>query len=599
MKLCARCFCLALALLPLWAGLAAAQERAQEAAPFGLSDFEWRMTQRAMARHALRPLATPDEAEGRVVEAIYIDTEDPLTPEDPWPDWGNLFHVTSRPEVIQRELLFAQGDRWQSALAQESARNLRARGPLVLSVALVLPMEGSSPDKVKVLVVTKDIWSLRTNTNFLFVGGTLNFLALSLSENNIAGRHKLGALTSLLEQDTLTLGEYYSDPRVWGSRVSLEESAAIILSRETGRPEGFTAGVTVGQPLYALRTPWGWSLGATGLRLIERRFEQDQLLMLSNPDTGESVPFVYRAQRWSASAAVTRSYGLRYKSNLTLGYLFTDGRFDFAASDAEAARFTQQTRDAFAANFLPRSELISQVSLSYEFFEADFEPLRNVESFALPEDFRFGPSLTLRAGHADPLLGSDARFESLSASALYRLALTGRERLDREGDIVSVSLSAETRLQGGEALDNEWILSLRNYSPVFWGGRLVWRGVWVRRTDDRSNRISALGGDAGLRGYESGVFLARSYGRSNLEWRTLPLELWTFQLGLVAFYDAAGFDPEGTDIFQGTRHAVGLGGRWLNPASNRVVLRFDWGFPLGAPEGTLPGSFAFGFEQAF
>ena len=34
----------------------------------------------------------------------------------------------------------------------------------------------------------------------------------------------------------------------------------------------------------------------------------------------------------------------------------------------------------------------------------------------------------------------------------------------------------------------------------------------------------------------------------------------------------------------------------MNPASNRVVLRFDYGFPFGGAVPTLPGTFSFGFE---
>lgn len=567
--------------------------------PFGLSEFEWRITQRAMAQHDLKPLESFEAAQGRTIESIHVFTQDPLTEEDPWPLWGNLFHVTSQAYVIQRELLFAEGDSYDSSLVQESARNLRNQGAGVLLLALVLPMEGSAPDKVRILVVSRDIWSLRTNTNFQVVGGVVNFAALSLSENNILGRHKQGAITSLWEQDTLRVGEYYADPRLLGSRVALSESAAAIFNHDNGDFEGYSVGVGVSKPLFSLRTPWGWSMSASGVRLIERRFQGSDVLQLSNEETGEQVPFVYRYQSWGAGVSNTTSLGVRHKSNFTTGYSLANSRYQFGESDQQAAQFTAQTRQAFERSLLPRSEQVSQVYFSYSYFEADYEQLRNFETFALPEDFRFGPSASLTLGHADPLLGSDARFASLGASATWRWRLHLGQRLDREGDVFSVGSEYGARLQAGELLDNQWTLNLRNYSPVFWGGRVVWRGFLLQRWQDRSNRISSLGGDAGLRGYEIGQFQARSYARSNLEWRSLPIELWTFHLGMVLFYDAVGFDSQGRDVSRELRHSVGLGGRWLNPASNRIVLRFDWGFPLGAPEGSLPGSFAFGFEQAF
>ncbi|MEO1273563.1 MAG: BamA/TamA family outer membrane protein [Myxococcota bacterium] len=228
--------------------------------------------------------------------------------------------------------------------------------------------------------------------------------------------------------------------------------------------------------------------------------------------------------------------------------------------------------------------------------------LRDFETFALAEDFRLGPSFSASASHSEPALGSTVRFERLSGSVVYRWLFGDKEdNPARNGDVLSASVGYETRLQEGEFQDNETTVGLRNYTPVFWRGRLVTRALLIHRFRDGSNQQSTLGGGSGLRGYPTGAFLGRSLVRGNVEWRTLPLELYTFQLGMVGFYDVGGVsdasDLSGMTLY----HGVGIGGRLVNPTTDRVVMRFDYAFPLTPPAGqsVLPGSFEFGFAQAF
>jgi outer membrane translocation and assembly module TamA len=150
-------------------------------------------------------------------------------------------------------------------------------------------------------------------------------------------------------------------------------------------------------------------------------------------------------------------------------------------------------------------------------------------------------------------------------------------------------------------VDNEINASMRNYSPVFLAGRLVLQGSMVYRYDDLSNSTSTLGAGSGLRGYPSAVFFGASRVAGHVEWRTLPLEFYTFHLGAAAFYDTGGIADRGDWSDLSVYHGTGLGLRLLNPAGNRIVMRADWGIPLTPVAGlaTWPGEFTFGFEQAF
>lgn len=625
------------AFFALWCAWSPTMAWAQDKAPthpYGLSDYEWRLVKDKMDKHGLTPLPK-EAARGRVIEAVIVETEDVFTPDDPFPDILNILHITSRPFVIRREVLLKEGEPYVPETASQSERNLR--GPVILSVALVLPMKGSAPDKVKLLVVTRDVWSLRAGYDFQFVAGNLDFLSVSFSENNIAGRHKFASINTLLRPATFRIGQTYADPRVWGTRLSFAETFSVPFNRETGEPEGFSAAMSFGQPLFSLRTRWSWDLDLSASTSIGRSFAGGQLRTLTVADPPQApaldfagtadalnqsaadlilgasgrpserfafpptasveMPFVFRQRFLELELTTTRSFGYETKQNVTLGYELGVQRFAFGESDAQRDSFTPAQVAAFENNLLPRSERFGAIFASYRLFTPDFVQLRNFETLALPEDFRFGPTFSLSVGHADPLLGSQFRFDTLAVSTSYRWLFGDRQsNPSRHADVFSIGASANTRIQNGEAQDNDLGAAVRNYSPTFFGGRLVTRAGFLIRFNDQSNSLAAVGGDGGLRGYVSGQFLVRSSITANVEWRTLPLELFSFQFGAVAFYDMAWLSEEQRlrDLF--FRHSTGLGIRALSPYTDRIVFRFDYGVPL--TEG-LPGRLTVSFEQAF
>src|SRR5204863_6955359 len=101
---------------------------------------------------------------------------------DPWPNFLNVFHYTTRPYVIRREVLLKVGQPFALAAADETERNLR--GKAQFTVALVVPLKGSTPDSVRLLVVTKDVLSLRLNWDPRLYNGKLYYLGLAPSEMN-------------------------------------------------------------------------------------------------------------------------------------------------------------------------------------------------------------------------------------------------------------------------------------------------------------------------------------------------------------------------------------------------------------------------------
>src|SRR5690606_18491160 len=59
----------------------------------------------------------------------------------------NKLHALSREYIILRELLLREGERYVQVLMDETARNMRARMPLQVSLVVIVPVKSESPDK--------------------------------------------------------------------------------------------------------------------------------------------------------------------------------------------------------------------------------------------------------------------------------------------------------------------------------------------------------------------------------------------------------------------------------------------------------------------
>ena len=85
----------------------------------------------------------------------------------------NLLHVTTKSSVIKKESRLFSGQKWSSANALETERNLRTLA--IFSSAQVYPVtrvHHVDPNKaaLEVLIVTRDLWSLRLESAFSYNG---------------------------------------------------------------------------------------------------------------------------------------------------------------------------------------------------------------------------------------------------------------------------------------------------------------------------------------------------------------------------------------------------------------------------------------------
>ena len=553
---------------------------------YGGEAYQRKLLDSARAENGLQYDPHP---EGKIIERIVTVPYGVILPDEPYPNFLNWLHVTTLPEVVERELLFQPGSPWSNDQVEESARNLR--NYLFLTSARIVACKGSAPDKVVALVVTKDLWSLRPNTNFSFVGSNLELLQAEITEENLAGRMKRTTADFGFDLATFYAGQQFQDPRLLGSEVKLSERGDLIWNRTSGVLEGGVANFSIQQPLYTLDTPWAWGGSIQYRQDIYRLFSSGTLVEFVSPTTGEELPYEMNRHLIDLNVGLTRSLGHAHKRDFSVGYRAFVHDFGVPAPSPPVQPATLAD---FYSTVVPRSESAGMLYVSFHSYEADYRELLDIQTFALSEDYRLGLNYTLEARFATPEFG----FSSTFIEPLFSAAWTTYSR----GDLFAVSASLDTRYQPEIDSSNPWVdglftATVYNVSPLCSFFRLHTSLRYGRRFNDFNHGFTTLGGDTSLRGYPSAYLIGANFWAGNAEARTLPVSLATLHAGLAAFFDAGGASDYIGSL--GAHGSVGAGIRIGFPQFNRDVLRVDFGLPLEAIQGATPAYIVAQFGQAF
>lgn len=523
--------------------------------------------------------ATP---EGKLVERIDLVGLDPVEPRDPLPTAFNVVHVRTRDYVIQRELLLRRGDRYSKVLADETARNLRTSPQFSLVVCVAL--NGSAPDRVRLVVITKDVWSLIVNLDFDADSKGLSRLLLEPQESNLFGTHHAVFARFGYDPASLTLGADYRIPRVDGRWLTLVLDANAIVNRATRDVEGSFGAIQVVRPFRSSRSPWSWFASFDWRSEVSRKFFGGELRTFTTPD-GTELPYEWRTDTVRGIAAITRSVGWRDKHDLTAGLSATRERYRLPNPTLAAGEASVQTfRDAAG---VPASNARAGPFFQWHEYTSDFLRTYEVETLGFQEDFRLGHDflfgaepgmLWLPANH--PELGEFHTVLGLDASLQETLPLVnGFVRVALEG-------SAEWDFGLSTLEQRRATLRFRVVTPRLGFGRFVEDAQLTARSHDRLRQTDAFGGDDRLRGYAPAYLVGPSDAALDFEYRTPALALATEQIGAVAFYDAAAVGPRLSRLF--AESSVGFGVRMVTPLIERAGLRIDVGFPVHPQR--VPGS---------
>ena len=530
---------------------------------------------------------------GKVIAKVQVYNEEVFAEGNRLLRFFNYFHATTKESTIRAEAVISAGEVWDQDRIEETGRRLR--DPLWTSVVAVIPVKSATPGQIDALIVTRDIWSLRLNTQYTFQQGKLTNLTMSFSENNFLGSRDVVAAGVTMDQGSIAIGPLFIDKNLLGKRLDLRARVDDVLNRDdlTGhgkfRSEGTQSTLTLSRPLWSLSSEWAAGVSFTHRFAIDRQYRGTALRTFdyTDPETLVVTPFErqYKMRRWGTNAYATRQWGDAIKHQLSFGHSYDNQRprplGDFTGDAAQRA--------AFIAKVLPRSEVTSVPFVEYALFTPRYRLLRNITTFDLAEDSRIGPDLDVTLGFGLELLGSDENFQRASATAGWTVPWT------RDG-FVRVASSLAGRYQGGKWIDNSASGSLRAATPAIARAvRLLAQASLSTRWEDTQNRFFAVGSDTGLRGFSINEFIGQRVLNLQLEARTLPYPVWVLRIGGVAFYDVGG---AASSLAQMTVHQdAGLGLRMLIPQTSAQLLKIDVAVPFdGASRGTLRFLAGFGSE---
>jgi hypothetical protein len=562
---------------------------------------------------AARGLTIDPAPEGKIVGIIHVMNLDVFQPSDGGLlVWFNHFHRTTREGHIRRESLLQPGMAYDPLRVEETLRSLRNRAsyqasdPPMTGIAAMVPIQAPAPGTVDLLIVTRDVWSLRFNSEYNYQPGYLINLRTSLSENNLFGWRKQVALVYDLEPGNMMLGPNYLDPNVFGTRLRLLAAFYEIWARRIGEiaagsREGSASRVRVEYPFYALSSRWGAFVDGSYKNSVLRNLSGPAFRKF-NPTTGRctgpadtdyagvdpNADCAFRMRYGALTSGLTRSFPKPWLiQRITVGNEVGLVRPSFLSD------FPEEPRQAFSEVFFRRSERTSDLYLQYDAFTPRYRTYRDLDTFDLAEDNRLGPSVTLKLGRASTLLGSERGFFVFKAEAHVNLALAG--------GFQSVGASWESREYREGWRDQLVKASFYAATPVLARGiRVVAAGVAGFIADDIHRGYVYLGALEGLRGYQVDQFYGYDFYHAHLEARSVGLPVYSLRLGVLAFADAghAALDFESLRFFGD----VGAGLRLLIPQFNAEVLRCDWAFPVrsyGRLAAGWPGRLSCGYHQAF
>ncbi|MBC7974870.1 MAG: hypothetical protein H7138_07765, partial [Myxococcales bacterium] len=529
----------------------------------------------------------------KVIGAVRVYNEEVFAEGNRLLKFFNHFHATTKESTIRDEAVVSAGEVWDQERIEETGRRLR--DPLWTSVVAVVPVTSATPGQVDALIVTRDIWSLRLNTQYTFQQGKLTNLTMSFSENNFLGRRDVLAAGVTMDQGSIAVGPLFIDKNLLGKRLDLRVRVDDVLNRddllERGRfrSEGTQSTITLLRPLWSLASKWAGGVSFTHRYAIDRQYLGTALrtFAYTDPETMAVTTFErqYTMRRWGTSAYVTRQWGAAVKHQLSFGHSYDRQRpkplADFSGDAAQRA--------AFIAGVLPRTEVTSVPFVEYVLFTPRYRTLRNIATFDLAEDARIGPDLDVSLGFGLRFLGSDEYFQRFSAAAGWTLPWA------RDG-FVRLSGSFGSRLENGELIDNSVSGTLRGASPaVARTVRFMAQTSLATRWTDTQNRFYDIGSDSGLRGFAINEFIGQRRFSLQVEARSLPYPIWALRLGAVLFYDLGGAADSLAQM--ALHHDVGFGLRILIPQTSAQLFKIDLAVPLdGADRGAIRLLSGFGSE---
>jgi hypothetical protein len=495
------------------------------------------------------------EARGATIAAIDVRPQDVFDPskkhEHHWlARAANAIHIATRPRVVEREILFKAGERVDARRIRETERNLRNLDFIrEASIEPVIEQDGS----ITARVTTWDSWSLKLSGKYNEAGGN-NAWNLKLHEVNLFGYGKGIEFAYAKDIERITRRLSYADPRVFGSRWSLDANIEDL-------SDGKARYLKVERPFFALETKW-YAL-ATGSRLdSDLHLYDDGHLLFTAPSRVKEARF---GGAWAYLVSGRRSF------RLGLEYRMSQAAYDPVTT--------------VRAGYLPEPDLQDRrfrgPVLLWSFVEDRFETFKNMRTMGFTEDFDLGWQVKAGLGYYARSFGSyeDATYLELQAEKSWRLG---------EPTLLVMESKSRARIQGDGWYDTVTDTHLALYNRSLpWQTLAAYAGVFGGTRPDPEDWIY-IGGFDGLRGYPDHFRAGDRSWQASFEDRVItPWVLWGIaQIGFVAYVDAASIRQFPDSRWSPVYADVGAG---LRVGDLKSAFGKVWLFTIAAPLKREPG----------
>ena len=482
----------------------------------------------------------------RVVTGDIFDTTDPKEANFLF-GLANTLHIKTRPDVIERALLFKAGDLLSVRVLEETERILRSNSYIYDVKYRVLNYRDGIVD---IEVATRDTWTLGPGINAARSGGA-NASGFSVSEGNLLGTGIALSVARSNGVDRSSNAFQFSSPRAFGTWTALNLSHAV-------NSDGRLDSITVLRPFYALDARWSAGVAVSRDERIESIYNAGNIA--SQYRHRQELAEVFGG--WSAG--LIDGWAQRY----SLGLSLQDDRF---AIDSGLV----------APPKLPADKRFVGPFFRFELLEDRFDRQLNRNLIGRPEFFALGLAAKMQLGWASAALGSsqDALLYSGSVSRGFEPA--------PDSTLITAALISGQYV-AGQVQRQRVGAQAQYYLPQ--GHRWLFYGSAAGDVLTRPEAIDELllGGDNGLRGYP----LRYQSGHKRLLFTVeerfyTDLYVWQlFRVGGAGFVDV-GRAWDGTNpntISPGWLSNVGIGLRIVSSrSSSGNVLHVDLAVPLRAP----------------
>jgi hypothetical protein len=196
--------------------------------------------------------SAPSHDSTSIVQAVELRRYDIFAPSEAtnfFARAANGLHITTRPRVVRRELLFRTGEPYDSARVAETARNLRSLG-IFRSVRIDSVRSDSG---LLVRVTTGDGWSTRPLFNIQSTGGTFT-PTVGIEELNFLGTATLASIRYKSDPDRSTITTVFRQPRLFAGRVGVTFLYAHLSDGDIGQAQ-------LSKPFFSLSQRNSWQVG--------------------------------------------------------------------------------------------------------------------------------------------------------------------------------------------------------------------------------------------------------------------------------------------------------------------------------------------------